>query len=132
MHATDAVSRGRESYGRRAWRDAYEALSAADENAPLGAVDLDRLATAAYLIGRDEAAVTGLERAHRAFLEQGEVGRAVRCAFWAGLFLVLRGRYAEGGGWLGRADRLLTEQALDTVERGYPVDPRCAACARVR
>lgn len=123
MHATDAVSRGRESYGRRAWRDAYEALSAADEHAPLGAVDLDRLATAAYLIGRDEAAVTGLERAHRAFLEQGEVGRAVRSAFWTGLFLVLRGRQAEGGGWLGRAERLLTEHALDTVERGYLLIP---------
>jgi DNA-binding CsgD family transcriptional regulator len=123
MHPTDAVSRGRESYGRRAWRDAYEALSAADEHAPLEAPELDRLAMAAYLIGRDEAAVAGLERAHRAFLDRGEVGRAVRCAFWVGMFLVLRGRYAEGGGWLGRAERLLTEPALDCVERGYLLIP---------
>lgn len=123
MLPVDAVSRGRESYTRRAWRDAYEALSAADGDIPLEAPDLDRLGMAAYLIGRDEAAVTGLDRAHRAFLEQVEVGRAVRCAFWVGLFLMLRGRHAEGGGWLGRAERLLSEHALDTVERGYLLIP---------
>jgi len=119
MHADDAVERGRELYGRRAWRDAYEALSEADADAPLEAVDLDRLGLAAYLIGRDEAAVKGLERAHRTFLEQGEVGRAVRCAFWVAIFLILRGRHAEGGGWLGRAGHILEGQALDSVERGY-------------
>ena len=123
MHADDAVALGRESYERRAWRDAYEALSAADEHAPLEAPDLDRLAVAAYLVGRDEAAVQGLERAHRTFLDQGEIGRAVRCAFWAGMFLVLRGRHAEGGGWLGRAERLLRERASDSVERGYLLIP---------
>ncbi len=123
MRANDTVGRGRESYGRRAWRDAYETLSAADEHAPLEAVDLDRLAMAAYLIGRDEAAVKGLERAHRTFLDQGEVGRAVRCAFWVAIFLIQRGRHAEGGGWLGRAERLLNEQAPDSVERGYLLIP---------
>ena len=123
MHATDAVARGRESFGRRAWRDAFEALSVADGHTPLEAADLDRLAMAAHLIGRDEVAVTGFDRAHRAFLDHGEVGRAVRCAFWVGMFLMLRGRHAEGGGWLGRAQRLLTEQALDSVERGYLLIP---------
>jgi hypothetical protein len=77
---------------------------------------------AAYLIGKDDAAIAGLERAHLAFLDQGEVGRAVRCAFWVGIFLFLRGRHAEGGGWLGRAGRLL-EPAPDTVERGYLLIP---------
>lgn len=123
MHATDAVARGRESYGRRAWRDAYEALSAADVQTPLEAPDLDRLGMAAYLIGRDGDAVTGLDRAHHAFLDQGEMRCAVRCAFWVGMFLMLRGRHAEGGGWLGRAGRLLTEQGLDSVERGYLLIP---------
>lgn len=123
MHAPEAVERGRESYERRAWRDAYDALSAADAHAPLDAPDLDRLAMAAYLIGRDEAAVKGLERAHRAFLDQGDDGRAVRSAFWVGMFLMLRGRHAEGGGWLGRAGRVLEDRAPDCVERGYLVIP---------
>jgi DNA-binding CsgD family transcriptional regulator len=122
MCATDAVQRGRESYAVHAWRDAFEALAAAEEHTRLEAQDLDRLATAAYLIGKDEAAVAGLERAHLAFLGQDEVGRAVRCAFWAGIFLFLRGRHAEGGAWLGRAGRLL-EQAQDTVEHGYLLIP---------
>lgn len=123
MRATDEVERGRESYERRAWRNAYDALSAADEQTPLEALDLDRLATAAYLIGRDEVAVTDLERAHRGFLDRGEAGRAARCAFWIGMFLLLRGRHAEGAGWLGRAERLLDDHALDTVERGYLLLP---------
>jgi DNA-binding CsgD family transcriptional regulator len=122
MCATDAVQRGRESYALHAWRDAFEALAAAEEHTRLDAQDLDRLATAAYLIGRDDAAVAGLERAHHAFLGRGEVGRAVRCAFWAGIFLFLRGRHAEGGAWLGRAGRLL-EPARDTVEHGYLLIP---------
>lgn len=123
MQPVGAISRGRESYTRRAWRDAYEALREADEHAALEAPDRELLAIAAYLIGRDEAAVGGLERTHREYLDQGEVARAVRCAFWVGLFLLLRGRHAEGGGWLGRAERLLTEHALDSVERGYLLIP---------
>ncbi|MBC3194809.1 DNA-binding response regulator [Pseudonocardia sp. C8] len=123
MHATDAVTRGRESYARRAWDDAYEDLVAADAQASLDAADLERLAMAAYLTGRDDAAVRCLERAHRAFLDGGAAGRAVRCAFWAGLFLIQRGRHAEGGGWLGRAGSVLTEQAPDGAERGYLLIP---------
>lgn len=123
MHATEALALGRESYARRAWRDAYDELSAADELSSLEAVDVDRLGVAAYLIGRDEAAVAGLERAHHAFLDDGEVGRATRCAFWIGLILLLRGRHAEGGGWLGRAQHLLEEDAQTRVEQGYLLVP---------
>ncbi|WP_300012807.1 LuxR C-terminal-related transcriptional regulator [Pseudonocardia sp.] len=123
MHPTDTVMRGREAYARRAWQDTYDVLSAADEHSPLDAPDLDRLGMAAHLIGRDEAAVASLERAHHAFLDQGETGRAVRCAFWVGMFLVQRARYAEGGGWLGRAGSLLDEQASDSVEHGYLMIP---------
>ncbi|MPZ63453.1 MAG: DNA-binding response regulator [Propionibacteriales bacterium] len=78
---------------------------------------------AAYLIGSDEAAVNGFDRAHRAFLDDGEVGRAVRCAFWVGLILMLRGRHAEGGGWLGRAGRLLEQESTSRVEHGYLLIP---------
>lgn len=39
------------------------------------------------------------------------------------MFLVLRGRHAEGGGWLGRAERLLRERASDSVDRGYLLVP---------
>ncbi len=48
-----ALERGREAYGRRAWGDAYRLLSRADQAAPLTGGDLELLATAAYLTGRD-------------------------------------------------------------------------------
>ena len=49
-----ALDRGRESYRRQAWTDAYESLSAADRSDALGAEDLELLATCAYMIGREE------------------------------------------------------------------------------
>jgi hypothetical protein len=49
------LEHGRECYKRRAWSDAYDALRCADRATPLEASDLDCLATAAYLTGRDLA-----------------------------------------------------------------------------
>lgn len=47
MTTDDALDRGRESFGRQAWGDAYAQLSAADHEAPLELEDLERLAVAA-------------------------------------------------------------------------------------
>jgi DNA-binding CsgD family transcriptional regulator len=117
--ADDAVRRGREAHLRRAWRDAYQHLSAADRHEALGAEDLDRLATAAYLIGHRDTADAAWERAHHAFLDRGEKAPAVRCAFWLGLALLLRGEHSRGGGWLARATHILEKAELDCVEQGY-------------
>lgn len=119
MGTGDPRMQGREAYERLAWRDAYEQLSAADRRAPLGAGDLDRLARAAYLVGSVDAATETWERAHHAFLDRGDAGPAVRCAFWLGLTLVLRGEHARGGGWLARAQHILENTAPDCVEQGY-------------
>ncbi|QYN37734.1 LuxR C-terminal-related transcriptional regulator [Pseudonocardia sp. DSM 110487] len=117
--ADDAVMRGREAHLRRAWRDAYQHLSDADRREALDAEDLDRLATAAHLIGHRETADATWERAHHAFLDRGEKAPAVRCAFWLGLTLLLRGEHARGGGWLARARHILEDGELDCVEQGY-------------
>src|SRR5918997_5208269 len=106
-----AVTRGREAYLRRAWRDACQHLSAADRHEALDAEDLDRLATAAYLIGHLDTADATWERAHHAFLDRGDTAPAVRCAFWLGLTLFLRGEHARGGGWLARAQHILEDSA---------------------
>ena len=115
----DALVRAREAYEGKAWGDAYRRLADADERDSLGAEELDLLGTAAYLTGRVKAAVAAWERAHRAFAERGALARAVRCAFWLGLTLVMRGEQARGGGWLGRAQRLAEESSLDCAEQGY-------------
>jgi len=52
-----AVDRGRESFGRRAWGDAWSQLSAADREVQPELGGLERLAVAAFLIGRDEESV---------------------------------------------------------------------------
>jgi hypothetical protein len=50
----DALDRARAAYQRWAWADAYARLVAADRQTPLEPEDLERLATAAYLLGRHE------------------------------------------------------------------------------
>jgi DNA-binding CsgD family transcriptional regulator len=118
VDAIDELGRGRESYARRAWMDAYKSLSRADQAAALGAEDLELLATSAYMLGRDDEYLSCLERAHHAYLDGGEAMRAVRCAFWVGVNLALRGEMGRATGWLGRAQRLLERQERDCVERG--------------
>ncbi len=90
----DTLERGRASYAKHAWVDAHELLSRADEANPLGPDDLERLATSAYMLGRDEEYVRGLERAHYSYLDAGEIPRAAGCTWWIGLNLLIRG---EGG-----------------------------------
>ncbi len=107
----------------RAWMDAYESLSRADQAAPLGAKDLELLATSAYMLGRDDDYLSNLERAHHAYLDAGEAVRAVRCAFWVGVNLALRGEMGRATGWLGRAHRLLRGEERDCVEHGYLLLP---------
>ena len=117
------LKRGRGLYVSEAWSDAYEALSAADRLDPLGADDLELLATSAYMIGHEEDYLGLLERAHRAHLAEGQELAALRCAFWVGVSLARRGEMGRAGGWLGRAQRLLDRQEADCVEHGYLLVP---------
>src|SRR5215207_6600417 len=123
MAGADALDQGRRSFARQAWGDAYAQLSAADRQAPLEPEDLERLATAAYLVGRDDDGADVGTRAHHEFLRRGEVERAVRCAFWLAYGFLERGDQARGGGWLARGRRLLDDAQLDCVEQGYLLFP---------
>jgi DNA-binding CsgD family transcriptional regulator len=114
---------GREHYARRAWADAYRSLARADQAAPLGGEDLELLAMAAYLIGRDEDYLRALERAHHAHLDVDERLRAVRAAFWLGLRLFFRGEIGPATGWIARAQRLLEHEEDECAERGYLLLP---------
>lgn len=119
----NVLERGRVSYAKRAWLDAYESLSLADEVDPLDAEDLELLARSAYMLARDDDYVRGLERAHHAHLDAGEVPRAARCTWWIGHNLLMRGDTARATGWFGRGDRLLDREGRDCVERGYLLLP---------
>jgi hypothetical protein len=119
VEAIAELERGRDSYAKRKWVDAYQSLAAADQRTPLSAEDLELLARSAYMLGRDDDYVSGLERAHHAYLESGEPLRAVRCGWWIGHNLVFRGEMAPARGWFARAQRLLERERRDCVERGY-------------
>lgn len=123
MATADALGRGRASAGRHAWADAYAELAAADRQAPLGAADLERLALAAFLLGRDDDGDDAGARAFHECLRVGDARRAARSAFWLGFGLLHRGEVARGGGWLARARELLDGGRLDCVEQGYLLLP---------
>ena len=128
MTTAEVLDRGRESFGRQDWGDAYAHLSAADHRASLAPEDLERLAMAAYLVGRDADSVDIWTRAHHEFLSRDNPERAARCAFWLGLGLLLKGEVARGGGWLARARRLLDDGQQDCVEQGYLLVPVALGC----
>ncbi len=124
MTTTDSVNRAREAYAGHAWTEAHDAYVAADRVTPLGLEDLERLGLTAHLIGNDDEAFERWERAHHEATRAGDVIGAARHAFWIGMILVGRGDMAVGGGWLGRAARLVEESGIDCVEGGYVLVPQ--------
>jgi DNA-binding CsgD family transcriptional regulator len=123
MTEVDALKAGRESFARRAWADAFRLLEAADRESPLDADDLERLATAAYLVGKDAESEAVRGRAHQELLNRGDREGAARSAFWLAFGLLQRGAFAPASGWLVRAERLLDEAQLECVVRGYLLIP---------
>jgi DNA-binding CsgD family transcriptional regulator len=124
MDGPAGLEHARELYRARAWGDAFAQLSAAAEHTPLHVDDLERLAVSAYLLGRDAACTDAWIRAHEDCLHRGDTARAVRCAFWLGMKLMLSGETARGGGWIARAQRLVDDGGLrNCVERGFLLLP---------
>lgn len=113
----------RERYRLRVWAGAYQAFLRADQEASLAAGDLERLAMAAYLIGRDTDYLNTLERAYNAHRATHANRRAVRCAFWLGFRLLMRGETGRATGWFARAQRLLAREPRECAERGYLLLP---------
>lgn len=119
MARTSAIVQGREAFAQQKWGEAYAQLSAADCEPPLEPADLERLATAAYLIGEEAHAIAIWTRAHHQLIDHGNVERAARCGFWLSLSLLLGGEMARSTGWLARSQRLLKDRGDACVEQGY-------------
>jgi DNA-binding CsgD family transcriptional regulator len=119
MAVADREERARGSFARRMWGDAFDQLSAAHREGRLDAEDLERLAVAAYMVGRDDACEEAWIAAHHAWLHRGEAGRAARCAFWQALGLFFRGDLAPAMGWVARGGRLLEDSRRDSIEQAW-------------
>ena len=123
VDAREEIERGREAYARRAWAEAHESLSHADQTAGLGVEDVELLATSASIIGCIDEYLGLLERVHHASLDTGDGLRAARAGFWIGMNLAVRGDMGPAGGWFARAQRLVERERRDCVERGYLLMP---------
>lgn len=123
MPVSDALARGRDAVDRRAWSAAYRDLSAAEREAPLDPADLEQLATAAFLVGKDVESAELHARAQQEFSRRGEPERAALCAFWLGFQLMMSRDIARSSGWLSRAQRLVDDSGLDSVVSGYVMLP---------
>jgi DNA-binding CsgD family transcriptional regulator len=117
------LERGREAFARRAWRDAYDALSRADQEAPLGAEDLELLSTAASMVGLMDVFATALERAHHAHLAAENLLAAAWCAGFLGMSLATRGELGPAAGWFARAQRLVERDGRECPEQGFLLLP---------
>jgi hypothetical protein len=122
-HTAEELERAREAYAHRAWLDAHAAFTAADQQAPLEAEDLELMSMTALMLGRDDDAIGILEQAHLRHLEHGDTPRAARSAIWIGINLAYRGAVGPASGWLGRAQRLLDQEPGESVEQGYLLIP---------
>jgi DNA-binding CsgD family transcriptional regulator len=119
MAVADREGRDRGSFEGRLWGDAFADLSEAQREGELGAENLERLAIAAYMVGRDDDCQDAWIAAHHAWLLRGEAECAARCAFWHALGLFFRGDLAPAMGWVARGGRLLEDRQRDSVEQAW-------------
>jgi DNA-binding NarL/FixJ family response regulator len=117
----------RATFERGDWGDAYRGLAELAAGGQLSVDDLDRLATAAYLTGRDEEAFAHWTRAHQDAAAAGDVVRAVGFAARLSSVLGFKGDIGRASGWAERTRRLVDEARLDCVETGY-LDHAAATC----
>jgi DNA-binding CsgD family transcriptional regulator len=110
---------GRSQSGGRAWGEEYRQLATVDAEQELDVDDLDRLATAAYMTGRDDESFHVWGGAHHRCLEQGDMARAARVGVRLAQALAFKGDIARSSGWVERSVRLLDDANLDCVERGF-------------
>jgi DNA-binding NarL/FixJ family response regulator len=113
-----AVENARAACDENRWGDAWRLLS----NMPAAALDvddLDRLATAAYLTGRDEEGFGHWVTAHQRCASTGAVHRAAHFGAKLAQALGFKGDLGRCRGWVDRTARLLDDAGIDCVEQGY-------------
>jgi len=120
VSSASTIEQARAAFDAGAWAAAFAGLSVADAATPLEPDDLDRLSSAAYLVGEDEASIQARTRAHTGFLERGRHLEAARSAFWLAFVLAnVPDQRAQAAGWLARAQRLIDSMNEPCVEHGW-------------
>jgi DNA-binding CsgD family transcriptional regulator/tetratricopeptide (TPR) repeat protein len=100
------------------WGDAFRLLAGVDVEA-LDVDDLDRFATAAYLIGRAEEGFALWVRAHQMCVADQSIHRAAYFGMRVAQGLGFTGDLGRCRGWIDRTARILEDAGIDCVEQGY-------------
>jgi pimeloyl-ACP methyl ester carboxylesterase/tetratricopeptide (TPR) repeat protein len=130
LSADTQLERGRAAFARSAWREAYEALRAADAGGTLEAEDLERLAESAWWVSSGTASMRARERAYRQYLRRGEPRAAASVALALAEDHFHRPAPAVAQGWLRRAERHL-EQVPERSEHGWLERLKCMLTLRL-
>lgn len=112
------LEQARVAFERGDWVEAFASWSAVDADT-LTVSDLDDLATAAQLIGRHDDTVRCLQRAFVRCEQDGDLPRAVRCAFRLSMTTATHGERALAAGWTSRAEGLVAEIGEECAEHGW-------------
>ena len=111
----ETVQLGREAAARHDWAEAMDQLATADREASLTAADLELLGTAAWWAARPDESSEALERAFAAYLETGQTLEAGWVAMKLAYQAFRRQMLPVGGGWLSRAEQLLTSEPESAI-----------------
>jgi DNA-binding NarL/FixJ family response regulator len=112
------IEDARAAYAAHRWDDTFRLLLGIVVDT-LDVDDLDRLATAAYLTGRDDEGFTYWVRAHQVCVTASELHRAAYFGMRLAQGLGFKGDLGRCRGWVDRTARLLVEAGIDCVEQGY-------------
>jgi DNA-binding NarL/FixJ family response regulator len=115
---TRVLEDARTAYAEFRWGDAFRLLSTVPVE-ELDIEDLDRLGTAAYLIGHDEDGFAIWIRAHQRCVDDDAVHRAAYFGIRLAQGLGFKGDFGRCRGWIDRTARLLDDANIDCVEQGY-------------
>jgi class 3 adenylate cyclase len=115
----DRVQQGRDAYRRHAWHEAFDCLREADSETPISPQDLGLLAESAWFAGAPDAAIEARERAHAAYLVQGDRCHAAEMALQLAGDHFERLETAIGSGWLSKARRLLEQTSHECAAHGW-------------
>lgn len=114
----DMLRTGLQAFDRTEWLEAFNALSAADAVNPLPPSHLERLAEAAWWIGKSDECIRTRERAYAQYVEAGELNSAASVALAVSEDYFHKLSRSVAHGWLQRAERHLTELP-ESIEHGW-------------
>lgn len=117
------LDHAREVYRQGDWAGTFDLLSSIDSESSLQPADLELLATAAYMTGKDSDCIDFWSRAHQEYVQVNDQKKAAGCALWAGLILLNMEEFARANAWITRSRRLLDDYPQQCAEKGFIMIP---------